>query len=220
MKKACIFLITILCTSILCAQKNTSDTTIYTISDDPLILKHISEAEKHFTQKEYVKAAKQYIKAYNTDTSVTELLYKTAASYNRAKKTDHAIAYYKQSIQAQTNIIPSLEELSLIYIQTQAYDTAIMNCKTLLSKDEDNPHAYYNLAIAYTHLKQYEKAIHYGDIAFEEWFDRDMNIAQKSVLLVCKSFIALHNKEAAGSYYQKAIQAGMHKSKQFTDLGL
>ncbi|MFW5851851.1 MAG: tetratricopeptide repeat protein [Bacteroidota bacterium] len=193
---------------------------IHNLSDNPQAIQLFMKAEKFFEKEKYTKAAKYYAEAYRVDTTITDALDNAGVSYRRAYEMDSAIYYYKKSLVKNAGNTNILLNLSLVYIYEEMYTDAIETLNTLLDLYPDDASALYHLGLVYSFTGQYERAIHYGDLAFTQWLPINSDKAQQSALLVCESFISLNNKDSAAAYYKKAQEKGMKPADSFKDLGL
>jgi tetratricopeptide (TPR) repeat protein len=193
---------------------------IHNLSDNPQAIQLFMKAEAFFEKEKYTKAAKFYSEAYRVDTTIIDALDNAGVSYRRAYEMDSAIYYYTQSLLKNAHNKNILLNLSLVYIYEEMYAEAIETLNSLLDLYPNDASALYHLGLVYSFTEQYERAIHYGDLAFKQWLPINTDKAQQSALLVCESFISLNNKDSAAAYYKKAQEEGMKPADTFKDLGL
>lgn len=129
------------------------------VSEDPEVNDLIEKANVYFSNEEWKKAEKLYLKAAAKDPSCGKAYSRLGVIYLKTDKNyEDAEAAFKQALKLDPKNGYILNNLGLVYHNQEKYDKAIDYFEQSIKADNNQASRYANLGIVYFDKRQFVKA--------------------------------------------------------------
>ncbi|WP_061995703.1 CDC27 family protein [Clostridium sp. ATCC 25772] len=105
--------------------------------------------------------------------------------YNK-KQYEHAINFYKKSIETKENEAASLYNTAVCFIKLKEFDKAIINLHNALNIKKESSY-FFNLGYCYAMINEKNKALNYFNIAWS--LNPKDTECEKAINLILKSYL-------------------------------
>ncbi|MCL5247186.1 hypothetical protein M4I21_15290 [Cellulophaga sp. 20_2_10] len=200
-------------------------------------------ADSLYNTGSYTAAINEYAKINNTSANL-----QIAKAYNAIGNYDKAIAQYSTVVTRDTSLVVARFNLGKLYLKTNKYKQATMLFGNLVQISKTNPEFSYNLARAYSGIKQdatsvlwYKKALeidsthlrslqrlsvyyvaeHEND-SVVKYADKGLRIFENDPVLIKVKALALFNKDnfkESALWYEKLLNLGKIEKQTYNRLG-
>ncbi|SFW63017.1 tetratricopeptide repeat protein [Cellulophaga fucicola] len=200
-------------------------------------------ADSLYNTGSYTAAINEYAKINNTSANL-----QIAKAYNAIGNYDKAIAQYTSVVTKDTSLLVARFNLGKLYLKTNKYKQATILFGKLVQISKANPEFSYNLARAYSGIKQdttsvlwYKKALevdsthlralqrlsvyyvaeHEND-SVVKYADKGLRIFENDPVLINVKALALFNKDnfkESALWYEKLLSLGKIEKQIYNRLG-
>lgn len=127
-------------------------------------------------QGNYERAVTNFLKAYELDSSYTDVFKLIGLTYIKVYKFKDAIPYFEKAIEIKPDTVESYMNLGNAYYGLKDYKNAIKYYEKAIEIDPEHRSAYRNAGNAYysihnneKYLENFKKAARLGDIEIQNW---------------------------------------------------
>jgi len=144
------------------------------ISDDAFICYNFALAMDK--KGNYERAVTNFLKAYELDSSYSDVFKLIGLTYLKAYKFKDAIPYFEKAIEIKPDTVESYMNLGNAYYSLKDYKNAIKYYEKAIEINSEHRSAYRNIGNAYysihnneKYLENFKKAARLGDIEIQNW---------------------------------------------------
>ncbi len=144
----------------------------------------INKANEALKANQYAEAFEMYDKAMS---NLGEVVVDKSINFNigfaamQAEKQEAALSYFDKAIEAGTNVPKCYEYKAGIYNKMKDYANALVNYEKALELSDDKPGALMlNAAVTSFRLENFEKAVHFFDLAYQAGFKAEDALFNKA----------------------------------------
>lgn len=134
------------------------------LSQEPTGYEPLTKGMQYFKENNYEKALEEFFIASIEFPDDPDMPYFIGLTFIKLKDNETAAQYFSSALEIDPSHTEANFELGALLVQREAYQEAIKHLETVYEKVPEKEDLGYLLGLAYYHLGQYERALHFFEV--------------------------------------------------------